>query len=156
MNTAVARVSIIAMILLATLGISTAQEAAKLPTSEPVLSNTGHNADAYGADQGYPLGTLATGAEMRHLVATYSHFDELTPARVIARATAAWSFQRAAEPEIYYSYGGERRSIISAANQPPDCCSPGTTLFYTNTINTREQIAIAFSPNRWRRPSARC
>jgi hypothetical protein len=80
MNAGVVRVSIIAMIVLATLGVTSAQEAAKLPAGGPVLSNTGHDADAYGADKGYPLGTLATGAEMRHLVATYSHFDELTPA----------------------------------------------------------------------------
>jgi hypothetical protein len=33
---------------------------------------------------------------MRHLVATYSHFDELTPARIIPRAASPWSFQRAA------------------------------------------------------------
>jgi hypothetical protein len=76
MNAGVVRVSIIAMIVLATLGITSAQEAAKLPAGGPVLSNTGHDADAYGADAGYPLGTLATGAEMRHLVATYSHFDD--------------------------------------------------------------------------------
>jgi hypothetical protein len=108
MNAGVVRVSIIAMIVLATLGITSTQEAAKLPAGGPVVSNTGHDADAYGADEGYPLGTLATGTEMRHLVATYSQFDELTPARIVARAAAASSFQRAAEPEIYYSFGGER------------------------------------------------
>jgi hypothetical protein len=74
MNAGVVRVSIIAMVMLATFGITSAQEA-KPPAAGPVLSNTGHDADAYGADAGYPLGTLATGAEMRHLVATYSHFD---------------------------------------------------------------------------------
>jgi CubicO group peptidase (beta-lactamase class C family) len=119
MNAGVARVSIIAMIVLATLGITSAQEAAKLPAGGPVLSNTGHDADAYGADEGYPLGTLATGAEMRHLVATYSHFDELTPARIVARAAAASSFQRAAEPEIYYSFGGERRTIADYLSRQP-------------------------------------
>jgi hypothetical protein len=45
---------------------------------------------------------------MRHLVATYSHFDELTPARIVRRATSSWSFQRAAEPEISYTFDGER------------------------------------------------
>src|SRR5438874_3581470 len=119
MNTGVARVSIIAMVLLATLCISSAQQAAKLPAGGPVFSNTGHDADAYGADEGYPLGTLATGAEMRHLVATYSHFDELTPARIVARSAAASSFQRAAEPEIYYSFGGERRTIADYLSRQP-------------------------------------
>ena len=161
MNDRTVRLSIIAMLMLATLGITSAQETSTQKAASvagPVLSNTGHDAAAYGADEGYPLGTLATGAEMRHLVATYSHFDELTPARIVSRAAASWSFQRAAEPEIYYSFGGERHTIaiISADSLRPDCCSPGTTLFYTNTINTRDRIAIAFSPSRWRRPSPPC
>ena len=119
MSAVIVRVSIIAMVMLATFGITSAQEAAKLPATGPVLSNTGHDADAYGADEGYPLGTLATGAEMRHLVATYSHFDELTPARIVARAAAASSFQRAAEPEIYYSFGGESRTIADYLSRQP-------------------------------------
>jgi hypothetical protein len=119
MSTGIVRVSIIAMVMLATFGITSAQEAAKLPVTGPVLSNTGHDADAYGADEGYSLGTLATGAEMRHLVATYSHFDELTPARIVARAAAASSFQRAAEPEIYYSFGGESRTIADYLSRQP-------------------------------------
>ena len=105
------------MLMLATFGITSAQETSTQKAASvagPVLSNTGHDAAAYGADEGYPLGTLATGAEMRHLVATYSHFDELTPARIVSRAAASWSFQRAAEPEIYYSFGGERHTIATA------------------------------------------
>src|SRR5262252_5363868 len=119
MNRAIGRVSIIAMLMLVTFGITSAQEATKLPAAGPVLSSTGYDAAAYGADEGYPLGTLATGAEMRHLVATYSHFDELTPARIVARAAAAWSFQRATEPEIYYSFGGERRTIGDYLSRQP-------------------------------------
>ena len=119
MNRATKLVSTIAMVTLATFGIARAQEAAGRAMAEPVLSNTGHDAAAYGADEGYPLGTLATGAEMRHLVATYSHFDELTPARIVARAATAWTFRRAAEPEIYYTFGGERRTIADyLARQP--------------------------------------
>lgn len=119
MNAGIVRVSIMAMVMLATLATTGAQEAAKLPVAGPVLSNTGHDAAAYGADEGYPLGTLATAAQMRHLVATYSHFDELTPARIVARAPASWSFQRAAEPEIYYSFGGERHSIADYLSRQP-------------------------------------
>jgi len=124
MNAGTVQVSVIAMAMLATFGITSAQKtsaqgAAKLPVAGPVLSNTGHDAAAYGADEGYPLGTLATGAEVRHLVATYSHFDELTPARIVARAAASWSFQRAAEPEIYYSFGGERLTIADYLSRQP-------------------------------------
>jgi hypothetical protein len=119
MSSAIGRVSIIAMVMLATFGITSAQDAVKRAVTGPVLSTTGHDAAAYGAEEGYPLGTLATGAEMRHLVATYSHFDELTPARIVARAAAPWSFQRAAEPEIYYSFGGERRTIADYLDRQP-------------------------------------
>src|SRR5262249_39775744 len=119
MNRATARVSVIAMVMFATFGFTGAQEAAEHGNAGPLFSNSGHDAAAYGADEGYPLGTLATGAEMRHLVATYSHFDELTPARPVARAATSWSFQRATEPEIYYSFDGERRTIADyLARQP--------------------------------------
>ena len=122
MNAGTVRVSIIAMLMLATFGITSAQETSAQKAASvagPVLSNTGYDAAAYGADEGYPLGTLATGAEMRHLVATYSHFDELTPARIVARAAASWSFLRAAEPEIYYSFGGERHTIADYLSRQP-------------------------------------
>ena len=122
MNAGTVRLSIIAMLMLATFGITSAQETSTQKAASvagPVLSNTGHDAAAYGADEGYPLGTLATGAEMRHLVATYSHFDELTPARIVSRAAASWSFQRAAEPEIYYSFGGERHTIADYLSRQP-------------------------------------
>jgi CubicO group peptidase (beta-lactamase class C family) len=122
MNAGTVQVSIIAMLMLATFDVTSAQETSAQKAANvagPVLSNTGHDAAAYGAEEGYPLGTLATGAEMRHLVATYSHFDELTPARIVARAAASWSFQRAAEPEIYYSFGGERRTIADYLSRQP-------------------------------------
>ena len=122
MNARTVRLSIIAMLMLATFGITSAQETSTQKAASvagPVLSNTGHDAAAYGADEGYPLGTLATGAEMRHLVATYSHFDELTPARIVRRAISSWSFQRAAEPEISYTFDGERRKIMDYLNRQP-------------------------------------
>ena len=90
MNSGVVRLSMIAaMAMLATFGTTKAEEAAKPSVTVPVLSNTGPDAAAYGADEGFPLGTLASGSQMRHLVATYSHFDELTPARIVRRATSS-------------------------------------------------------------------
>ena len=115
MNSGVVRLSMFAaMVMLATFGTTKAEEAAKPSVTVPVLSNTGPDAAAYGADEGFPLGTLASGSQMRHLVATYSHFDELTPARIVRRATSSWSFQRAAEPEISYTFDGERRKIMDS------------------------------------------
>ena len=120
MNSGVVRLSMIAaMVMLATFGTTKAEEAAKPSVTVPVLSNTGPDAAAYGADEGFPLGTLVSASQMRHLVATYSHFDELTPARIVRRATSSWSFQRAAEPEISYTFDGERRKIMDYLNRQP-------------------------------------
>jgi CubicO group peptidase (beta-lactamase class C family) len=108
------------IVLLAMFGTASAQEAAKPGITGPIFSNTGPDAAAYyGAAEGFPLGTLATASQMRHLVASYSHFDELTPARIVARAPTAWSFKRAAEPEISYSFLGRRYTIVDYLSRYP-------------------------------------
>ena len=76
----------------------------------PVFSNAGPDAAAYGAAEGFPVGTRTT-SEPRYLVATYSHFDELFPARAVPRAAAPWQFKRAAKPTIFYSFNSNRLSI---------------------------------------------
>ena len=112
--------TIAAIVLLATLGASSAQDAAKPAVTGPIFSNTGPDAAAYyGGAEGFPLGTLATYSEMRHLVASYSRFDELTPARIVARAAAPWSFKRAAEPDISYRFLGERHTIVDYLSRYP-------------------------------------
>ena len=61
MNSAVMRlIMIAATVMLATFSATKAEEAAKLFVAVPVLSNTGPDAAAYGADEGFPLGTLAS------------------------------------------------------------------------------------------------
>jgi CubicO group peptidase (beta-lactamase class C family) len=108
------------IVLLAMFGTASAQEAAKPAITGPIFSNTGPDAAAYyGAAEGFPLGTLATASQMRHLVASYSHFDELTPARIVARAPTAWSFKRAAEPQISYSFLGRRYTIVDYLSRYP-------------------------------------
>jgi CubicO group peptidase (beta-lactamase class C family) len=119
-NTKVRASMIAAIVLLATFGTASAQEAAKPAVTGPIFSNTGPDAAAYyGAAEGFPLGTLATASQMRYLVASYSHFDELTPARIVARAGAPWSFKRSAEPEIFYSFLGKRHTIVDYLSRYP-------------------------------------
>src|SRR5437868_11308249 len=77
----------------------------------PVFSDSGPDAADYGAAAGYQPGTLTTAARPEHLVATYSRFDSLVPARPVARAATPWSFKRVAEPPISYMFRGERRPI---------------------------------------------
>src|SRR6516162_5243736 len=106
MGRGIMRVSIAAMVMLATFGTTRAEEAAKLAVTVPVLSNTGPDAAAYGADEGFPLGTLATASQMRHLVASYSHFDELTPARIVPRAASPWVLRDYARFARLLAYDG--------------------------------------------------
>lgn len=71
----------------------------------PVFSDTGPEAEAYGKADGFPVGTTTVISEQRYLVGTYSHFDEIVPTHVVARAPAPWTFRRAdAEPEISYNF----------------------------------------------------
>lgn len=85
----------------------------------PVFSDSGPDAADYGAAAGYQPGTLTTAARPEHLVATYSRFDSLVPARTVARAAAPWSFKRAAEPAISYTFRGERRPIQAYLDRNP-------------------------------------
>ena len=86
----------------------------------PVFSDTGPNADEYGASEGYPVGSASVVAQMRDLVGTYSHFDEIVRARVVTRAPATWSFRRVpAELEMSYSFQGERYSIDDYLRRNP-------------------------------------
>lgn len=86
----------------------------------PVFSDTGPNADEYGASEGYPVGSLSVVAQMRYLVGTYSHFDQIARIRVITRAPTAWSFRRApAELNMSYTFQGERHSIDDYLRRNP-------------------------------------
>ena len=64
-------------------------------------------------------GTQLTAAQVEHLVATYSRFDALVPARPVPRAATAWPFKRAPEPPIFYNFRGERRPIEAYLGRNP-------------------------------------
>ena len=85
----------------------------------PVFSKTGPDAAAYGAEDGFRLGTRNTGSEVGKLVATYSHFDELYPSRRVPHAPAPWLFKRATEPKISYTFNSDRFSIDDYLSRNP-------------------------------------
>ncbi len=85
----------------------------------PVFSDSGPDAELYGAAAGYPMGTRGTAAQLDQLVGAYSHFGEIYPSRRIARATIQWQFKRAPEPSIAYSFGNERLSIADYLKRNP-------------------------------------
>jgi CubicO group peptidase (beta-lactamase class C family) len=93
--------------------------AAKAREAVPVFSATGPDAAFYGAAAGYPLGTRESGGEPQHLVATYSHFDELVPSRRVARAASPWNFKRAAEPAFSYTFESKRLSLDDYMSRNP-------------------------------------
>lgn len=94
-----------------------AEDAANSPG--PVFSDGGPEAADYGVAAGYQPGTLATAARPEHLVATYSRFDALVPARPVARAATPWPFKRVPEPAISYTFRGERRPIQAYLDRNP-------------------------------------
>jgi len=85
----------------------------------PVFSNTGPDAEIYGAAGGFRVGTRASTSQEIYLVGTYSHFDELFASRLVPRATTPWIFKRAPEPTISYSFNSDRLSIENYLSRNP-------------------------------------
>ncbi len=80
--------------------------------AEPVFSDGGPDADAYGRQEGYPVGRPATFRQQRFMVGAHSHFDEMVKARPVAKAAVASPLKRAAgEFALTYSYQGKERSL---------------------------------------------
>jgi CubicO group peptidase (beta-lactamase class C family) len=101
---------------LVVVGLATAKAA---DVAGPVFSDTGPDALEYGAAQGYPVGN-ASSLETTYIVGRYSHFDQVVPVRVVAHAPTPWLFRRAsAEPEITYSFQGERFTIADYLTRNP-------------------------------------
>ena len=85
----------------------------------PVFSESGPDAELYGAAEGYPVGARGTATQVDRLVGVYSHFGELYPSRPVGRATAPWQFKRAPELSIAYSFGNERLNIADYLKRNP-------------------------------------
>jgi CubicO group peptidase (beta-lactamase class C family) len=70
----------------------------------PRFAAGGPDAEAYGADAGYPIGGRAGPVEVSWLVGRYSHFDEIFPARLIRKAPTPSRLVRVAEPPITWQF----------------------------------------------------
>jgi CubicO group peptidase (beta-lactamase class C family) len=79
------------------------------PSSAQVrVSTVGPDAEQYGAANGYPIGDRATYSQVRFLVGSLSHLDEVFEGRSIHRADAPSRLGRSSkEPELRYDYRGE-------------------------------------------------
>jgi CubicO group peptidase (beta-lactamase class C family) len=106
--------------LVAFLGVAVAQEPQKSAATGPVFSTTGPDAAAYGAAEGYPLGTRATYDQIQHLVAFHSRFDERIPSGIVMHAPEPWSFRRApAEAKITYEFQSNHHTIEDYLSRNP-------------------------------------
>jgi CubicO group peptidase (beta-lactamase class C family) len=67
---------------------------------------------ALGRDEGYPVCPPSLGPETRCLIGLVSRFDEMFPARPVARAAQARPLARAAaEPSFRYTYESQSRGV---------------------------------------------
>ena len=82
--------------------------------SGPVFSDTGPEAEAYGASKGYPVPPFEypPGFRQDFMVGTYSHYDKLHPMRTVPKPATRSILKRTAE-EIapVYHYDGRQKSI---------------------------------------------
>jgi len=86
----------------------------------PVFSDTGPDAAAYGAAEGYPMGPPRAMVTQRTIVGAYSHYDELHEARLIPASPTPSQLDRAAqELSLSYSFQGQDQTLGSYLDQNP-------------------------------------
>jgi CubicO group peptidase (beta-lactamase class C family) len=79
--------------------------------ADPVQSNTGPDAAAYGAAQNYPIGGR-TPPTQPQMVGTYSHYDRIWPFHRVTRADTPAPLRRAPqEIALTYRFAGTTRTL---------------------------------------------
>lgn len=82
------------------------------PAAGPDFSDTGPDADAYGAAKGFPVPPVGQPPTQEFMVGWYSHYDRLTPTRAVPKLDAPSTLKRAAGPITpVYQYDGRQNSI---------------------------------------------
>ena len=85
-----------------------------LAESGPVFSDTGPEAEAYGASKGYPVPPFEypPGVRQDFMIGTYSHFDKVHPMRTVQKPATPSVLKRAAEEIVpVYHYDGRQKAI---------------------------------------------
>jgi CubicO group peptidase (beta-lactamase class C family) len=84
----------------------------------PLFSNTGPDADAYGANLGYPIGLPLR--RKTNEVGNYSHFDSFYPSHLIAKAASPSKLNRAGLPlDFSYTYQNQTLSLRDYLSRNP-------------------------------------
>lgn len=71
--------------------------------ADPVFSDTGPDAAAYGADEAYPVSPQRARPPQKFLVGTFSHYDQVYPSRRVVKPDAPSPLRRA-DAEIALTY----------------------------------------------------
>jgi CubicO group peptidase (beta-lactamase class C family) len=82
--------------------------------SGPVFSDTGPDAEAYGASKGYPVPPFEypPGSGQEFMVGTYSYYDKVKPMRTVSKSAVPSILKRAAkEIAPVYHYDGRQKTI---------------------------------------------
>lgn len=90
--------------------------------SGPVFSDTGPDAEAYGASKAYPVPPFEypPGSRQDFLVGTHSHFDKLHAMRTVRKPEAPSVLKRAAEEIVpVYHYDGRQKAIADYLDTHP-------------------------------------
>lgn len=88
--------------------------------AEPEFRKDGLNAEAYGMEAGYPIGSRLTQGQQKFLVGSLSHYDEIFSARTVAKPATAWPFRRENRlPDVHYSYQGGRYDLNEYLDRNP-------------------------------------
>src|SRR5262245_44929896 len=91
----------------------------------------GHDAEAYGASAGYPRGDRTTFKDVRFLVGSHSHLDDIFPSRLIRKALVPSHLVRVAEPRITYDFAGASLTLDDYVARTP---TTGLLVARENTI----------------------
>ncbi len=82
--------------------------------SGPVFSDTGPDAEAYGASKGYPVPPFEypPGVRQDFMIGTYSHFDKVHSMRTVPKPATPSVLKRTAEEIVpVYHYDGRQKAI---------------------------------------------
>ena len=88
--------------------------------AEPVFSDTGPDAAAYGANEKFPIGKRSALPPKSELVGRFSHFDEIYPSHRVAKGEGASPLRRASkELEQPYAFQGRTYSLRDYLERDP-------------------------------------
>ncbi len=86
----------------------------------PVFSDTGPDAAAYGAAQGYPVAVPETRIDQRTIIGSYSHYDQIRPSRSVPAAPQPSKLARAPqELQLSYQFQGKGQTMDSYLERNP-------------------------------------